>query len=625
MSEENKIKNSEAEPEDSSAENDNADYNNTDNVSGYFDSLISDEDFSDTDENTAPVKMKDFSEFFNDAAASGQGFKSTIDSKEIPEAIDTDNAEIIRFKAAEISNNLEKNSDGSHKEDNAKEKADTEMNASSGPVTDEDGMIVLFDAEAGIDAISEIIEEASDKFDKKAAEKAVADEKKAASPKKVSVKPKSNKNGSSAKKTTVQEIVVFDEESDKNSTSPEENNKPSVTEEPKDEKQPFIQTIIPWKGDSFPEVIRKIVFIGSSAVFLTAGGMLISTLIQSEEAVEQLNDIKEVVTTTVAISINEQGETVTIAPTYEERVEHNFDVMEYFTGISENVVGYIEIAGCDLFYPVVQGTDNVYYLTHTFDDKVNKAGSIFMDYRCTLSEDYRSPNIVLYGHNQEDRTMFGNLKLYKENVEFYKNNPIITFNSRYDIGSYVIFGYFVTNALESQDSNGEVFHYQDYIETMADEPTFNWYMEQVAIRNQIITPVDVAYGDKLLVLSTCSSEYTNSRFVVIARALREDEEAETLDLSTARLNPNAKLIDWEAILSESTSETESDISTTPTEETTVPDTEETTTVPTTEETTTVPESVTEETTAPEDTEVSDDTSSETTTTTRRANNINIIR
>ncbi|MGN1102134.1 MAG: class B sortase, partial [Huintestinicola sp.] len=181
------------------------------------------------------------------------------------------------------------------------------------------------------------------------------------------------------------------------------------------------------------------------------------------------------------------------------------------------------------------------------------------------------------------------LKFYKNNVDFYKKNPIVVFNTEYGIGDYIIFGYFVTNVYEKQDSAGEVFHYHDYIETLNNESTFNWYMSKVNERNQIIPPVDVVYGDKLLVLSTCSNEYSDSRFVVLARKVREGENISAIDFSAARLNPNAKQIDWDAILGTS-SESETTVSETVTE-TTVATTVETTTEPvteTTEETTTTP-------------------------------------
>ncbi|MBD5139394.1 MAG: sortase [Ruminococcus sp.] len=321
----------------------------------------------------------------------------------------------------------------------------------------------------------------------------------------------------------------------------------------------FFKGILPWKGDSVWEVIRKIIFIAASAVFVGAGCMLVSTLIQSKQAVEQKEKDKEVIVTTVATSIDESGNVITIAPTDEEVAEHRFNVAEYYKGINEDYIGYLELSGCDIAEPIVQGSDNDYYLTHAIHGGNNKAGTVFMDYRCTFSDDYISPNIVFYGHNQEDGTMFGNLKDYKQNVQFYEENPVVRFSTENETYEYLIYGFFVTNALANQDSNGFVFHYQDYIEALDDEYTFNWYREMVLERNQIISPVDVEYGDKLLCLSTCSNEFSNSRFVLFARMLREDEEIEDFDFSEAYLNPNAKGVDWEAIMSGETSATEEEV------------------------------------------------------------------
>lgn len=335
----------------------------------------------------------------------------------------------------------------------------------------------------------------------------------------------------------------------------------------KKEKKNILKEIFPWKGDSVFEMIRKIVFIIAVVIFIGAGVMLASTLIQSKRAVKDLEAIKEVVTTTAKTTIDSDGNVITIAPTEEEEQQHNIDIMSYYKGISDKVVGFIELEGCDIYQPVVhdpEDTTNTYYLTHTYYDEQNKGGAIFMDYRCTISEDHVSPNIVLYGHNQEDGTMFGNLKNYKQDLDFYAANPTITLRTEYETGTYLIYAYFVTNALEKQDSNGVVFHYHDYIETLNDEATFDWYMGEVQSRNQIISPVKAEYGDKLLLLSTCSNEFSNSRFVVFARKLRDGESVSDYDFTSATFNPYARGVDWTAIMSgETTTE----------EETTAPDEE----------------------------------------------------
>lgn len=336
-------------------------------------------------------------------------------------------------------------------------------------------------------------------------------------------------------------------------------------------KKNILKEILPWKGDTVFEMIRKMVFIIAVIIFIGAGVMLSSTLIQSNRAVKDLEQIKEVVTTTAKTTIDSEGNVITVAPTEEEEQQHNIDIMSYYKGISDKVVGFIELEGCDIYQPVVQDpedTTNTYYLTHTYYDEQNKGGAIFMDYRCTVSEDYVSPNLVLYGHNQEDGTMFGNLKNYKQDLEFYAANPTVTLRTEYESGTYLIYAYFVTNALEKQDSNGEVFHYHDYIEALNDEATFDWYMGEVQSRNQIISPVKAEFGDKLLVLSTCSNEFSNSRFVVFARKLRSGESVSDYDFTSASFNPYARGVDWTAIMS---GETTTELTEETSEETTVPE------------------------------------------------------
>lgn len=417
------------------------------------------------------------------------------------------------------------------------------------------------------ETVPEDIDETDDTVDDNSDDEIIDDEadpEKADTPTEEENKPE--KNGSSESETVqTDDIPAFNPEPVTLTA------KEAAEDNAKKAKKNILKEILPWKGDTVFEMIRKIVFIIAVIIFIGAGVMLASTLIQSNRAVKDLEQIKEVVTTTAKTTIDSEGNVITVAPTEEEEQQHNIDIMSYYKGISDKVVGFIELEGCDIYQPVVQDpedTTNTYYLTHTYYDEQNKGGAIFMDYRCTVSEDYVSPNLVLYGHNQEDGTMFGNLKNYKQDLEFYAANPTVTLRTEYESGTYLIYAYFVTNALEKQDSNGEVFHYHDYIEALNDEATFDWYMGEVQSRNQIISPVKAEFGDKLLVLSTCSNEFTNSRFVVFARKLRDGESVSDYDFTSASFNPYARGVDWTAIMS---GETTTELTEETSEETTSPE------------------------------------------------------
>ena len=73
-------------------------------------------------------------------------------------------------------------------------------------------------------------------------------------------------------------------------------------------------------------------------------------------------------------------------------------------------MAWIQISGIGVDYPVVQGKDDEHYLHYIFGGKVNKAGSIFLDYRNLA--DFTDSKVILYGHNVKDGNMFSNLKKF---------------------------------------------------------------------------------------------------------------------------------------------------------------------------------------------------------------------
>lgn len=202
-----------------------------------------------------------------------------------------------------------------------------------------------------------------------------------------------------------------------------------------------------------------------------------------------------------------------------------------------DTIGYISIEGTDVDNPVVQTVDNDYYLHIAFDGTDHRAGTVYMDFRDVFSweEDMHSENIVLYGHNMADNSMFGSLRRYRQDLEFYKEAPIIKFSSNYKEYSYVIFGLVITagsaappnDDLYADPMTWEGFPYWN-MEELDDEKHFNYYVDTVETMNMIENNVDVEFGDDLLTLSTCYSDEDNSRFLVVARRLREDETEESI-------------------------------------------------------------------------------------------------
>ena len=211
--------------------------------------------------------------------------------------------------------------------------------------------------------------------------------------------------------------------------------------------------------------------------------------------------------------------------------------------INSDTVGYVKIPGI-LDEVVVQTSDNDYYLTHNFYGTRRECGTVFADHRDNVCDypDLMSDNIILYGHNQQDGTMFGNMDYYRWHPERWLQDPFIYFNTNYEEGVYVIIASFVTNALP-EDDNGNIFDYWNYI-NLSDQSDYEYFIGEIKKRSTMITGVDVMPGDKFLTLSTCATEWDDSRHAIVARKLRPGESEESIGRDAFQINPNPK---WPAI------------------------------------------------------------------------------
>lgn len=211
--------------------------------------------------------------------------------------------------------------------------------------------------------------------------------------------------------------------------------------------------------------------------------------------------------------------------------------------LNPDTVGWITIPNTTVNYPVVQYSNNDYYISHNFEKERDRFGSIFMDYRNNPID--FDANTIIYGHNCYNGTMFSELAKYLE-LDFYKQNPVFEFNTLEKAYKWKIYGVFITSAKPEED-NGYVFN---YIYPYMDGENFTGFINEVNLRRLYVTDVDITDDDKMLVLSTCIRKLdtyksgirtykADGRFVIVARAVRENE-SETVDVSKAYKNVNVK-------------------------------------------------------------------------------------
>lgn len=283
--------------------------------------------------------------------------------------------------------------------------------------------------------------------------------------------------------------------------------------------------------------------ISACTAFLLAVGLGVLAYINRplERTVPVVDEVTSVPVTTATEPVTTEP---AVLPVYDYVPSENGMTEEAKMLLKQNkdIAGWLKIEGTNVDYPFLKdpgeipegiayygGTAydaNDYYLHRDLDGSYKFEGSLYMDYRDNFGafEDEQSENIVIYGHNMANNTMFGSLRRYRQDYSYVDKYPFIEISSNYNSYDYVIVTCMITGGNWYSD-----FLYWNMEELDAEEE-FNYYMDCVKEKQLFDKGIDVKYGDKLLTLSTCYADEDNSRFCIIARRLRDGESAG--DLST---------------------------------------------------------------------------------------------
>ncbi|MBE5955463.1 MAG: class B sortase [Lachnospiraceae bacterium] len=252
------------------------------------------------------------------------------------------------------------------------------------------------------------------------------------------------------------------------------------------------------KKSAVKNAFLNIMLVACLAVFLGAGWKLVSALIEYREGEANYEAILDKVITTAVVRDEESQEALPIP------------VIDWaaLKEMNDDLVGWLYIPDTKIQYPIVQGSDNDYYLTHTFDKTKNACGAIFMD--AANQSDYNSDNTVLHGHNMKNGTMFGSLRKF-EKKEYWESHPFIWIIKEDTAAKYEIFSVSITEAASDV-----------YTLEFGSEDSFNNYIAKRTKIDAIYnTGVSVTADDKLLTLSTCTSDTETGRRVVQAKLVDE--------------------------------------------------------------------------------------------------------
>lgn len=169
--------------------------------------------------------------------------------------------------------------------------------------------------------------------------------------------------------------------------------------------------------------------------------------------------------------------------------------------INPDIVGWLYCEGTQINYPVVQGSDDEYYLDHLFDGTQNASGCLFLDSRVDAS--FLSVHSIIYGHHMRSGAMFASLDGYKRQ-SFYDAHPamlLITPDATYEVRLFAAY------VADPSEDAWEV--------SFANDGEIQAWIDAAIARSTFTSDVKPTPGDRLLTLSTCSYEFGDARFVVV--------------------------------------------------------------------------------------------------------------
>lgn len=172
--------------------------------------------------------------------------------------------------------------------------------------------------------------------------------------------------------------------------------------------------------------------------------------------------------------------------------------LEALREVNEDVIGWIEIPGTEISYPLLKGEDNQYYLSHDWQKEDNRAGSIFLESQC--SPDLTGFHTIVYGHRMRNGTMFGGLKHYKD-PEYWQEHPSV-----YLVVDSGIYRYDIFSAWDA--GLKDIVYYLDL--TGREKEFIQTCLEKSVITTGIVPGAQ----DRILTMSTCTGNGHSKRWTI---------------------------------------------------------------------------------------------------------------
>lgn len=189
---------------------------------------------------------------------------------------------------------------------------------------------------------------------------------------------------------------------------------------------------------------------------------------------------------------------------YDQQLEQMRASLTALREVNSDVYGWIYVEGTNINYPLVRGTDNIYYLDHSYNHNYLPIGSIFVD--CTtkdiITDNY---NTVIYGHNVAAGSMMFHdvVKLLNEDL-FYSAKIYI----------YTMEGVYIYQPFSIYQTTSD---YQYFRTGFTSEESFLEFANEMISNSKFPTDTTFSSGDTMITLSTCTNGAANGRYALHAK------------------------------------------------------------------------------------------------------------
>ena len=242
------------------------------------------------------------------------------------------------------------------------------------------------------------------------------------------------------------------------------------------------------------KAVIAIITILLSGVIAVCGYMDISDTQEETETIKEYDEMRE---------LAEFPENIQEIPTSEPLPLMDFTELRKK---NEEIIGWIKLDETMIDYPIVQGSNNSYYLSRSAEKRSSKSGAIFLDYRA--EKDFSNFSSVIYGHNMKAGMMFGGLVKFKDKIYFdeHKAGYLYMPDETYKLQ-------IISVAITQPDSEYYRYAFSSEAEKIAHiemmKSTALHWKEDEGLSNE----------DKILLLSTCSYERKNARTVLVVKLI----------------------------------------------------------------------------------------------------------